>query len=320
MLEIMNSGGKVRKDTDFGAWEKITYTGTAPSGGRPNIVKMNANEIFVQGSSNSSSYPGWQSFKYTVSTKTFTRITDFTPTLYSWGAINGWDDVRKCVLTMGGVGANYSYNNRMARYYPETNTVEEITPIPANRLLTGDAFGNIYGRKMYYYGGYPSSTSWDLYMQIYDLDTNVFTKGAYLGQEIRAHTTAIVGNKIYLYSGNGRAAVRGPQLYCYDITANTWTTKANGPVGSAYYDVVVVGTNLYFLIPGTWGGTNRNAIFKYDTVADKWTEMKTSDNAYLSYRNQTASWVADGYWYVFGGYINTLSVTSELWRIKLPSR
>lgn len=141
----------------------------------------------------------------------------------------------------------------------------------SNMPVARDQFtGGVIEGKLYVFGGNGDPDGFNLNrLDIYDLNTGVWTRGADYDFGIEELTSAVVGGKLYVFGGWAGSPVR--VNLCYDPASDTWSETAPKPTQIQVTTAVAWGDEI--LTVGGFRGEGADpatAVEAYHTVSNTW--------------------------------------------------
>jgi N-acetylneuraminic acid mutarotase len=167
--------------------------------------------------------------------------------------------------------------------------------MPTPRSATAAA---ILDDKIYVAGGQGWKVKKDKIVEVYDINSNEWTKGTSLPEPLDHLGMASYDGKLYVVGGKHKYGYSN-KLIIYDPSTNTWTEGKPMPGARSALTVNFIDGKLYAI-----GGVDdvHNVVatnFVYDPLNDTWTEKAPMPTA----RHHATSSVVDGKLYVIGGRI-----------------
>ena len=239
-------------------------------------------------------------------------------------AQNSWETKASKVLDIGNCEGGVAVNNKiyifssaaydkmvLNIYNPEEDTWETGEIINGYKgfgygvTAVGDKIYIIAGTTgrdgNYYYDYYPYE------IDIFDTQTNKWTKES-INPIRRAYlTTAVVNDKLYCIGGlNGITAFDRVEMY--DFKTNTWETKRNMLETRRSATSAVVDDKIYVIggMDNDW--SHQNTVEMYNPETNEWIAKSSMSTA----RYETSSAVVGNKIYVFGGEDNSYSAVNTV--------
>lgn len=98
-------------------------------------------------------------------------------------------------------------------------------------------------------------------LDIYDLETGVWSTGAELGVPLAGHKALVDGGRMWIWGGSKRNGSYSNDLYIYDFRANTWIKGPSGGTPRKYHAAAYKDGILYFY--GGWNGEHLSSMDRY---------------------------------------------------------
>lgn len=187
---------------------------------------------------------------------TTVKPTDFETTKSGNRIIN----IDNEIYTIGGYN-DTGYIDKIEKYNFINNTWTAITNMPT--AVSDFAVGYLDG-KIYIVGGI-SNNPIDA-VQIYDIDTGVWSIGEKLPEALYGSAYYQKNNFLYIFGGTGITEIRDC-VYRYDMSKNTWETK-NGLPDKITYASAVMADNTIYIVGGNGSKSVLNTIYMYNETED----------------------------------------------------
>ncbi|MGX4282604.1 MULTISPECIES: Kelch repeat-containing protein [unclassified Bacillus (in: firmicutes)] len=200
------------------------------------------------------------------------------------------------IYVIGG-NNNGKVQNQIYVYDPKQN--KWIEKVSMNEGREGAAIA-VVDHKIYVIGGYgednSGSKTYLKTVEVYDINTDSWTKGIELPKPLTGSSATVIGKDIYLIGGFNPSEGPTSNTYIYNTDTKTWSEKSSLPIPLRALSTATVKEKIYAI-----GGENKsgfsNSIFEYDPKTDNWT-FKYSLRDKLSY---IASTVYNNKIYLMGG-------------------
>lgn len=200
------------------------------------------------------------------------------------------------IYVIGG-NNNGKVQNQIYVYDPKQN--KWIEKVSMNEGREGVAIA-VIEHKIYVIGGYgednSGSKTYLKTVEIYDINTDSWTKGVEIPKPLTGSSATVIGKDIYLIGGFNPSEGPTSNTYIYNTETKTWSEKSSLPIPLRALSTATVKEKIYAI-----GGENKsglsNSIFEYDPKTDNWT-FKYSLMNKLSY---IASTVYNNKIYLMGG-------------------
>jgi hypothetical protein len=210
--------------------------------------------------------------------------------------VNGIADELGNTLTLNGSSASASYSGSIAsssysggRMYIAANQFGN-----AGRIYQSSAF---YNGKIYSWSGSKGGMNLSNSIEIYDIDSGVWSSGSSGGTARSNATSALYNGKIYFWGGIGHDDEFLNSVDIYDIATDTWSSGNAGGTPRYYHSSVFYNGKMY-----SWGGYRDGWVFIntldiYDISTGIWSSGRAGGTPRVSH----SSVVYDGKIYFLGG-------------------
>lgn len=156
-------------------------------------------------------------------------------------------------------------------------------------------------RKIYVFGGYPSSRITVRTVQVYDVDQNRWSLTTPLPIPLNHSMAAAANGRLYLIGGQTHSGGGEPftnTVFEYNPATSNWTTRAPMPTSRSSGAAAVIGDLIY--VAG--GRPPRGQDFAvYNVVSNQWTTLPNLPTG----RNHLGAGAIDGKVYVAGGRLGS---------------
>ena len=155
---------------------------------------------------------------------------------------------------------------------------------------------NIYDNRIFYWGGLSQDGQLLNSLEIFDLNTFTWSRGASGGTPRREHVGIAHSGKLYFWGGRSGTGATINSMDIYDINGDSWSEGLTGGRARRGHSAVVFENKIYF-----WGGqtssSELNSMDIYDLEKDSWLE---GDSGGTARAEHTGARVGDSI-YFWGG-------------------
>ncbi|HET9452908.1 MAG TPA: kelch repeat-containing protein [Gemmatimonadaceae bacterium] len=223
-----------------------------------------------------------------------------SPSAYGFAhAFNGM------VLSIGGYHGHLG-NEQPAflGYMPGSDSWGGFPNSPAPRTSWAVAVAN---GKMYLFGGWDGGSESN-FIEVYDLDTQVWTLICCVPRNHLLGAAGEIGGRIYLAGGGGNYSGLKAETDIFDPLTNTWTVGANIPTMRGAVAGAALGGKLYVAGGLLNDGTRVAALEAYDPVTNSWSTRAPMPTA----RAAATALAVNGKLWVVGGSTNNPDYAASL--------
>jgi N-acetylneuraminic acid mutarotase len=153
--------------------------------------------------------------------------------------------------------------------------------------------------KIYVIGGWRQDSNSLNTVEMYDPESNTWTKKADLPEKKEELGVAVVNGKIYAIGGDVSDSV-----FEYDPITNIWANKTKMPTSRDRLGVIAVNNKIYAI--GGYTNGSLNIVEEYDPTTDKWAKRPNT----LIPRADFGIAESNGKIYLFGGESNNEIINS----------
>lgn len=131
------------------------------------------------------------------------------------------------------------------------------------------------GDDIYTFGGLESGKAVN-YTEVYDTDTEVWTRKMIMPRARYKHTALAVGNKVYICGGYGSNGDPLDSIDVYDVVSNTWEPAIDTPASNTNYSAAAYDGMIY-IFGGESDGETCGDVYCYSIETDSWSYVTEYD-------------------------------------------